>query len=240
MILNIEPFEWNSPYRPVVFRYNFQSSTFASINNVGGKAEFVCAAVPSGVPLVAGDRVYAQGAYHTVVSVAMTEILTDTDYTGTASGDILFVRLPEIKLYKGYNTGETYDADLPLTLIATFTPRVSPDVDIYIDVAEYLKRIFPSPNIKITDGTDFAMFNRFRLQFIDDAGDLVYSDNYHVLNSALKSLEINEYYADTGRALNSAQVPYLPNCGLDIVSFLSEGRVLNIIEPSDSIIEPAP
>lgn len=236
MIINTEPPYWSSAHRPVEFVYDHEVSQMYFSDNSGGKLRVYISPAFTHTP-VAGDKIYISGITgdadavtnyndrtHTVVSVSGNAILTDTDYDGDITAgtvNVTYIRLPEIKLYLGYLPAEEYPADLPLTLVATFTPENSPDNNIQFDVSEFLKSIFRIMPPVI--GIDFNMFNRYRLYF-----DGAYQDYYMVLNSSIKTDELNELYVDTGAYLNPQIPPVVFGCGKTILSTLQGSVVVNL------------
>lgn len=237
MILNSEPYNWNSAHRPVTFVYDHETKPIDTLTDSGG---FLKVQLDSSYTFTPdpGERIYISGTdngiyngYHVIASATGGgEIVTTTAYTGADDGgDCLYIRLPEIELYKGYDTGETFDTELPLTLIATFTPRNSINNDVTFDVSGWLKAIFTSPVSPPQDATyDFLNFNRFRLKFDGD-----YQDFYHVLNSAIESEELDGYYADTGRPLQVGS--FIFDCGDNVVSYLQRDGLKHFIDTATAL-----
>jgi hypothetical protein len=155
---------------------------------------------------IVGDRLIlsstTSGAYDGVFKIltvnTTTSFTIDTPYTiaDILTGNCKFLKIPVFKIYTGYDTGEGYDTDLPLTLVATFTPKNSPDNNVQIDVSGYLKSIFTITEPVTTTGVDFAVWNRYRI-YVDGA----YSADYYVINSSVDSDYLNKYFVKTGRFL---------------------------------------
>lgn len=195
--------EWSSAHRPIEFEYSYQGRNVVSVTNDGGYAKVIVNAAYTDTPLV-GSWMSLSGTllgaydnnYKIKIVNSTTSFTLDTPYTtGSAlTGTCKHIYLPEIKIYAGYDTGETWDDELPSFLVATFTPRNSPSNNIKIDLSGYLKSIF---EITAPDtGIDYTSWNRYRL-FID--GD--YSDDYYVINAAIEQEDLNKYYVKTGRFL---------------------------------------
>lgn len=205
MTLSQGAHEWSSAHRPINFTYTYQNQTIASISNDAGYAKVVVSSAFTTTPIV-GDRLIlsstTSGAYDGVFKIltvnTTTSFTIDTPYTiaGILTGNCKFLKIPVFKIYTGYDTGEGYDTDLPLTLVATFTPKNSPDNNVQIDVSGYLKSIFTITEPVTTTGVDFAVWNRYRI-YVDGA----YSADYYVINSSVDSDYLNKYYVKTGRFL---------------------------------------
>ena len=231
--------EWSSVHRPIEFTYDYQSRNIVSITNDGGYAKVIVNAVYTDTPLVGNWlslNSTLSGAYdgnHKIKIVNSTTSFTlETPYTtgSTLTGSSKFIYLPEVKIYAGYDTGETYDTELPSFLVATFTPRNSPSNNVKIDVSGYLKGIF-----EITppsDGIDFTSWNRFRL-FID--GD--YSPDYYVINSAIEQEDLNKYYVKTGRFLTDYDAfkglplnrQFVQSCGITLMQRIQGNQIVGYL-----------
>lgn len=234
MILSTHPSQWNSVHRPIPYVYEHEERQLYFDDNSGGKLRVYISPTFTHTP-VAGEKIFISGitadadavanynGLHTVVSVSGNAITTNTDYDGDITAgtvNVTYIRLPQIKLYAGYLTGEEYDDELPSELVATFTPENSPDNNVQFDVSEYLKSIFEI--VPPVEGIDFNMFNRFRLFF-----DGIYHEYYQVLNSSIKTEDLMSDYVDTGAHLNSQQSPIVFQCGKTILSSLTGNVVLN-------------
>jgi hypothetical protein len=232
---------WNAAYDPngVILEFDYESEAINANADDGGNARLTVASaydenssqVPAvGQYLIIKDVAHAYYGRHEILTVhSSTSFTIDFPYDvgASASGDLLyFERIPTIELWKGYKTGfvdEEYVTELPLTLVATFTPRPSPNWDISINLAKYLQDIFTltAP----VASTDFTLFNRFRLKF-----DGAYSDEfYHVVNSAISSETLNELYADTGRWLTSENPPFVMSCGNGVLTKITDAEVINAV-----------
>lgn len=221
------PEYWSSVHRPIEFVYDHEEGFLFSVTDSSGFAAFRIIGMFSSPTPVAGEKIYiAAGTYegfHVISSVLGDVITTTTVYingdTGSTSS-VLFIHLPQIKVYSGYLPAEEYPDDLPLTVVATFTPENSPENNVQFDISEYLKSIFriEPPTI----GIDFSMFNRYRLHF-----DGAYQDFFMVLNSSIPTSELNELYVDTGAFLNSKEPPIVFGCGKTILSTLTGSVVTN-------------
>lgn len=236
MILNTAPELWNSVHRPIPFIYDHVGRN-VTLSDSGGFL-LMQPNIPwlYALTMEPGDKIFISGCtnedYNTTHIVREVidqfNILLETAYDGDDSGVALWIRLPEIKLYSGYATGEEYPDDLPLTLVATFTPENSPDNDIRFDVSEYLKSIFRIQPPEL--GIDFNMFNRFRLYF-----DGIYRETYQVLNSSIPTATLMSDFANTGNPLNAVFPPIVFGCGETIISYLENNVVTNVIGTEDEI-----
>lgn len=179
--------------------------------------------VPVAGEQIAIENIYGESTLHTVTSASGSIIFTDTnyaDFTLPFPHIVKHIRLPQIELYCGYLAAEEYPNDLPLTLVAAFTPENAPGNYVQFDVSEYLRSIFTIP--PPVEGIDFNMFNRFRLRF-----DGVYKTSYMVLNSSIKTTELNSRYVDTLAPLHSHVPPVVFGCGNTLISYLTANVVLN-------------
>lgn len=223
MILSLEPFNWNSAHRPIEFIFDHENEDIDTISDDGGFLKILLLDAFTFTP-DPGERIYVSGTsggtydgYHVVDTAdGGGNITTTTEYTIAATGgNVIYIRLPQISLYKGYDTGEQFETELPLELLDTWTPENSPDNNIYIDVSGWLKRIFTTPLVIDSDTYDFGIFNRFRLEFDGDMQPF-----YHVLDSAIDSEILDGYYADTGRPLHAEEIPSIFDCGDNIITYL--------------------
>lgn len=246
MTVNIAPPLWSSVHRPIPFIYRYETRTVIIDNSepFGGflRINFTTSFVTT--PVV-GDKIIIENVGTTILEYlegihTVTEVISPYEIvTGTSVGVQVFslgnvtaklLQIPEVKLYSGYAVGEEYPDDLPLTLVATFTPFNSPENDIRFDVSEYLRSIFRI--ISPVEGIDFNMFNRFRLFF-----DGVYHETYQVLNSSIETDLLMSDYANTGNPLNSKFPPIVFGCGRTIISFLENNVVTNVVSIDDDITE---
>lgn len=241
MIINTTPSAWNSVHRPIQYIYDHESRFISGVLVDSGNLQVQLTTAFANT-IAVGDEVYLSGVLddgedisglYDVLTVGSQTLLTldiaVTTPTLDSPSTLQFIRLPEVKLYSGYLPAEEYPSDLPLTLVATFTPENSPDNDVRIDVSEYLKSIFRI--VAPTEGIDFNMFNRFRLYF-----DGAYKDYYMVLNSSIKTAELNALYVNTGAYLNSEIPPIVFGCGKTILSTLQGSVVVNYITEDGEIV----
>lgn len=244
MIQSTFPHFWNSAHDPdgIVMIFDYEGQTISANANNGGNAKLTIDAAYTedggDVPAV-GDYLIIKGlthAYygrHQVLTVhSSTQFTIDKAYNAGAatSVELYFERIPTIELYKGYDTGEEYDTELPLTLVASFTPRPYIDLaagtfDIRMNLSGYLSRIFTLQNPITTPSTDFTMFNRFRLKY-DGA---LSSDFYYVVNSAIPHATLNEYYIDTGAWLVEESTPLVSSCGNGVLTKITDAEVINVV-----------
>lgn len=243
MVAKTWAYYWNAAYDPdgVILEFDYESEAINANADDGGNARLTVASaydenssqVPvAGEYLIIKDDTHAYYGRHEILTVhSSTSFTIDFPYDAGASaaGELLyFERIPTILLYKGYKDGftpEEYVTELPLTLVATFTPRPSPNWDVHINLAKYLQDIFTLTNPVASPSTDFTLFNRFRLYF-----DGAYStDIYHVVNSAISSEELNELYADTGRWLTAENPPFVMSCGNGVLTKITDAEVINVV-----------
>lgn len=243
MIQSTFPHFWNSAHDPdginLVFQY--ESQTISANTNAGGRAKITIdtaytensSEVPEvGEYLIIKDTSHAYYGRHQILTVhSSTQFTINKTYSAGASTgvELYFERIPTVELYKGYNTGEEYDSELPLTLVATFTPRPYIDTtaaafEIRMNLSGYLSRIFTLQNPITTPSTDFTMFNRFRLKY-DGALD----DFYYVVNAAIPHATLNEYYADTGAWLVAESTPFVNSCGYGVLTKITDAEVINVV-----------
>ena len=243
MVIKTWAYYWNSAHRPIVIEYDYESKNIVAYADDGGNLKITIASQYSEnsneVPEVgefliitdtASDYV---GRWEILTVHSSTQFTLDVPYTGGTVSiyGCKFERKPQIELFKGYNAGEEYETELPLTLVATFTPRNSPNNDISLDLSGYLRHIFTIQNPIATPSTDFTMFNRFRLKF-----DGSLQEFYHVVNSAIESEELNEKFADTGRYLVNKEYPYVMGCGIGTLTKITDAEVINAVGDLYTII----
>lgn len=246
MTLIETPYYWSSAHRPVWFGYDYEGRNIIAYADNGGNLKITVASAysenSSQVPAV-GDFMIIKntasdyvGRWEILTVHSSTQFTLDVPYTGGTINlyRVYFQRIPEIKIYKGYDTGEDYDTELPLTLIGTFTPRNSPNNDLRFDVSGYLKTIFTIPSISVS-GINYDLFNRFRLKF-----DGTLQDPFYVLNSAIEHSELNEYYVNTGRYLVEEQYPYLMDCGNNVLARINNDCVEISFGTSDDFTDLSP
>lgn len=239
------PYFWNSAFDPdgIIMNFDYEAETINANANNGGLAKISIASAydenSSQVPTI-GDYLIIKDTAHAYYGRhAVTEVHSSTQFTiniaynagAAASGDLYFERIPQVQLYKGYNTGEEYDTELPLTLVATFTPRPYIDTtnavfEIRMNVAGYLTGIFDNVTNPISSpSTDFALFNRFRLKY-DGA---LSSQIYYVVNAAIPHATLNEYYIDTGAWLVDETTPLVGSCGNGVLTKITDAEVINVV-----------
>lgn len=235
MILTTSPTDWNSPYYPVEFIFDYYRATFTGVTDTGGNATLTfSASLPT--KFIQGGKVYIEsGAYEglwtieTVVS--QTQIVIDADYAGNTTAVCRNIVTPQFLLYKGYLSTEEYPIELPITLVADLgTPEYDLDYQVTINVAGYLQRIFAIQ--PPTDGIDFAMFNKFRLFAIyttaqqNSVSPLIIYPPKKVVNAAIPSEDLMAYYLN-GIPLTSNQPAIVFDCDKTIISRLGDVFVNN-------------
>lgn len=228
MIPLTTPLEHNSAYDEVNYEFAFSECNRASIDNDGGFARFnLISAFEDNAPAI-GEQIYNYGTdyagFHTIKSVASTTVFTTTTpfTTFAATGLLKHIWLPEISIYKGYNTGESLASTIPIELVASFIPVCSPDITMRFDIAGYLQSIFT-----LTDpivGVDVSLFNRFRLK-VNGA----YLDHYQVYNCGISNTELNDGYSDGTNYLQKYE-PIIFACGSTVLSQVQNGKVITTID----------
>ncbi len=243
MIQSTFPHFWNSAHDPdginLVFQY--ESQTISANANAGGRAKITIDAAytenSSEVPevgeyLIIKDTSHAYYGRHQILTVhSSTQFTINKTYSAGASTgvELYFERIPDIELHIGYDTGEEYDTELPLTRIATIRPypyinTTTGVFDIRLNLSGYLSRIFTLQNPITSPSTNFTMFNRFRLKY-DGALD----DFYYVVNAAIPHADLNEYYADTGAWLVAESTPFVNSCGYGVMTKITDAEVINVV-----------
>lgn len=215
------PLSWNSVHRPIEYVYDFDGAEIlAATAYTGNYLQIATASGFSG--LAVGDYIYIdtgfyKGLHKILVIVSAVDFVLDVQYDVSKpviGYGMLAIEIPEITLWSGYDTGEGFDTELPLTEVATFTPEVSTDIKIRFDVSGYLKSIFRIQPPEPVGNIDFSLFNRFRIEF-----NGVMQDHYQVLNSAIESSVLVSEYFGTGKYLNE-NLPIVFGCGKTILSKL--------------------
>lgn len=243
MIQSVWPYFWSSAHDPngVLMTFDYESQTINANANNGGNAKVTIdtaytensSEVPAvGEFLIIKDTAHAYYGRHEILTVhSSTQFTINKAYDAgaAASGELYFERIPQIQLYKGYNTGEEYDTELPLTLVATWTPRpyinlTTATFNIQLNLSGYLRSIFSIDNPITSPSTDFTLFNRFRLRY-----DGAYGDVYYVVNSAIPHATLNEYYVDTGAWLVPESTPYVSSCGNGALTKITDAEVINVV-----------
>lgn len=221
----LQPQKWSSAFREIIFEFDLESRLTGFASDDGFLAFTSVAGAFTHLPAV-GEQFFIDGAFeisglHTITEViSATSFVTSTEYDGGGGGPVTIyhVRLPDVEVWVGYDEGEGYEEDLPLTKIGTIMTERSPDNTIRFDVSGYLQSWFE--NIAAAPGSgeiDFAVFNRFRLYY-DGAYHIGENYFWHVLYATISHDDLNLYFANTGRYL----VPDLPavkfTCGASTLS----------------------
>ncbi len=239
MIAKTWAYYWNAAYDPngVILEFEYESKNMTASADNGGNARLTVGigySENSSQAPVVGDYLIIKdtandyvGRWEVLTVHSATSWTIDKAYTGGAVVGVAlyFERRPVVELYKGYNTGEEYATELPLTLVASFTPRNTPNNDISINLAKYLQDIFTLTNPIATPSTDFTLFNRFRLKYDGSLSTNI----YHVVNSAISSEDLNELYVDTGRWLTADNPPFVMQCGNGVLTKITDAEVINVV-----------
>ena len=241
------PEVWNSAWRPIEYEFEFASGlkkALTSVTNDGGNAELNFS-LPFVTKFVVGNKVYIEsGDYegeHEILTVTSQQQITiDTPYTATSTANVINLVVPLVKVYKGYLSSEPYDTELPFTLIAEFTPEVSPDYTLRFDVSGYAQSMFTIQ--PPTAGIDFSLFNQIRvyLYFAEDlltaGGTITFQTTpYKVLNSAIETAYLNSRYYNTGRYLTPTIPAVIFNCGSTFLTYINNSFAYNQVYEGEPI-----
>lgn len=217
----LSPSKWNSAFRDIIFEYDLESRLTGFASDDGFLAFTSVVGAFSFLPVV-GESFFIAGTFevsglHVITEViSSTSFVTSTAYDGGGGGPVTIyhVRLPQVDVYVGYDVGESFETELPLTLIGSIMTERNPDNTIRFDVSGYLQSYFENiVNPPISGDVDFGVFNRFRLYF-----DGEYHDFFYVLYSTITHADLNLYFANTGRWL-TAEYPSLKfSCGSTVLT----------------------
>lgn len=238
-IVTSPPF-WSSAHRPIEYTLDFYKNAPIAVGDNGGKANWIFLTPPF-FPFVVGNYIYVEqgslSGYQKIIEVtSQTNITTDKDYIADLTATyIRNIVIPLIRVYKGYLTGEPYDAELPFELVASLRPPVSPDYDVQIDISGYLKSIFRI--LPPTNGIDFNMFNQYRVFMFYSAAQTgttdieLFTSPSMVLNSSIKTEDLHTF-VNTGRFLQEFDA-LLFSCGRTVLTLVQNLFVKNIIAEGD-------
>lgn len=232
-----QPPSWNSAHRPIEYTLGFYTLSALSVLDDGGFVSLFFVSAPI-TKFVVGDYVYMTNTslgLAKITSVTSPNLITTdkdfSDYTGGGTS-VKAIVIPEIRVYKGYYNLEPYEAQLPFELIASFRPQMTLDFDIQIDISGYLKSIFRI--VAPTEGIDFNMFNQFRISRyytpaqMSSGNDLeLFTSPKKVINSAIKTDDLNADYVNTGRYLQKPGSALIFSCGKTILTKVTESFVTN-------------
>lgn len=223
-----EPSPWNSAHRPVVYEFDYKEFNITSVVDNSGSAR-INISVSAGA-IVTGTQVliYDAGLYnglHTITSsVGATNFTIDVDYTATTTGKVKILLRPLVHVYTGYASGVPSQ---PLTLQSTLRPGFNTDYKLRFDISEILKSgfsIVPPPTVS---GIDYNLFQRFQIKMETNAGGIesAFFPAYYVVNSSIKTDDLNNQYVDNGAFLTSSGSPILFGCSETIASYIKDGAV---------------
>jgi hypothetical protein len=116
--------------------------------------------------------------------------------------------LPQFELYKGFNTGEQFDAALPYTLVTSFTYIFNSNYQLEINIKGLVQKCFTIEPPVLTQDYDFSVFNAFRLVWDEEITDYAL-----VLNSSISTDELNAVYLSNGLPLTNVDEQLLWGCG---------------------------
>lgn len=203
----------------------------AGLNNGGYLRLLLSGAFP--YPISVGDKIYISTGtdytgVHVIKSIASTVDFTlETLYTTYFIGSIEVkqFKLPEIKIYKGYNIGEwilthdtgTFDMYLanPYTLVGSFMPSINYIGNIEVNIKKYSALSIEAPyksaysydetSYYFPDGSKILLPKiSNRIQVVLD-GTLI--STHYVCNAAIPTADLTRYYTDTGRSLQPLKQP---------------------------------
>jgi len=220
IILIGNPTLWNSTESDIVFTFEFKGYGFTSVteqvvSSVGTGKIVVTSFSNWDITPVKGDYIYITGGTyagrHRVISSTANSVVCDTPFTvAILSGNyqIQHLRVPQFSLYKGFDTGEEFTVELPLTFVTSFNYVYNNEYQIVINIKSLLKRIFKIEAPDIYAAYDFNVFNAFRLKW-----DTEETEYYFVLNSAITTDELNAKYISGAYYLTNVDEPLLWGCG---------------------------
>lgn len=229
----LEPDTWSSAWRPIRFEYEYVNANINFTVASGGKLfvaipetsfgtlAFTQAVVNDSQRIYINDGNYA--GFHDILSYGGGLIETNTDIvdapTGATTLRVLWKPVVEV-LVNANNLG--------FKSFGKFNTEVSPDITIKFGVEGIVRSNwqFQPP----VNGVDYNMFRIFQLRFLfrdETLGNgFTEAKTYRVLNSSIKSAELNQVYANTDEVLQK-HPPFVFSCSASILSKISGNVVLN-------------
>jgi hypothetical protein len=231
----VTPFAWSSCHQPIIYEGEPQTRTNVIMQNNAGRLQVTFSSAFSvtlseGELLYIGDGVYK--GFHTIRTVnTSVQVVLETTYqvNDILPRPIKYCPKLNFELYTGYDIGEQYATELPLTKIADLTAEINTRTIKYKwDVSGFLKSTF---QIKPpTIGVDFNLFNRYRLYFQDQE-----LESYQVANAAIEQDIFNQDYVNTDAWLNNQDV-ILFTCGKTIASKLENNVIVNYLTTDNETV----
>lgn len=210
---------WNAAYSDIIYLFDFKqyqvfSATEQIASSVGtGKTQinlyYTWDINPSKNEYVWIDTgIYA--GKHRVISSTNNSVIIDFPFDVNITGDVFIksLRLPQFELYKGFNTGEQFDAALPYTLVTSFTYIFNSNYQLEINIKGLVQKCFTIEPPVLTQDYDFSVFNAFRLVWDEEITDYAL-----VLNSSIPTDELNAVYLSNGLPLTNVDEQLLWGCG---------------------------
>ena len=201
--LKKQPFYWSAAHSPVIYEFDYETFTSFSAGEYTNGKMYVTTYSFSDTP-TEGDYIFISGGTYKglhriasyVVLLGIPFIVTETDFTTTqtSSGEtsVKLITSHIFTLEAGYNIGDAFYDDLPLTTVATFKPEVDANGLLRFSISGFLKSLF-TPDL-YTREFEYGvlnyltgLFNRYKLTW--DSG----SSERMVLNSALSQLGLQAY-----------------------------------------------
>ncbi len=210
---------WNATYSDIIFLFDFKqyqvfSASEQIASSVGtGKSQinlyYTWDINPSKNEYVWIDTgIYA--GKHRVITSTNNSVVIDFPFDVNITGDVFIksLRLPQFELYKGFNTGEQFDAALPYTLITSFTYIFNSNYQLEINIKGLAQKTFTIEPPVLTQDYDFSVFNAFRLSWDEEITDYCL-----ILNSSIPTEELNAVYLSNGLPLTNVEEQLLWGCG---------------------------
>ncbi len=238
---NTIPYVWSSANDDVIFTFNFQTLSIASINN------YMIGSFPTGKITVTldgltpflinptiGDKIYLQTPLYTGVYV-ISDVISSTvfriitPYLGgvTASYYSCYhLRIPTFTLHKGFLVGE-FSAEAPINNPYTKVVDIKPTLlyagsnipYLSINVKGAVKYIFNIKDFSVANEVDYSLFNAIRFTWDDKTTIRDANYNYvFVLNSAISNDELVKNYISEGIYLTPLDKPFINSQGVTLLN----------------------
>jgi hypothetical protein len=234
----VSPPEWSSAWRPIRFEYDYLALDIVDISELNGNTVFIIAPwnVNPVMQNIANDsaQILVEGniyeGLHNIIDTGAngTQLFTDTPFVGgLIQGTVKILWRPVVSLLiSQFNS--------PFESIGKFNTDVAPDNLLKFGVEGLVRSNwqFKPPVV----GVDYNMFRHFKLRFeyrTIPVGGFTELQVYKVLNSSIKTDELNQLYVNTGAILQE-HPPFVFSCAPTIQSTISGTVVINkVIEDGD-------
>lgn len=195
------PYIWVSANDDVIYTFSFNPYLIDQVYTDAGNLQISLANDFDVTPIV-GEYIYIQsnvynGTYK-ILSVTGTSFATvDTPYISTITSNTYFcyhLRVPTFSVYKGFDTGESYETELPYTKLVDIKPSVVYSETtglpyIEINLKAYTKRMFTITSNTVANSIDYSMFNAVRITW---DGITTFAGSTVIFNFVLNSAITNE------------------------------------------------